>query len=149
MNFKFSFGKVTRSTIQWAVIASIFTSLVAGLHQCTNVSEDKIYDLVDELQRNKTHNKKLSEINQYIIKTPKLLNRRVHRDIDGAVEKYKIQEKNIYKPSMKNKDIINEIESEKYTPEQRTIINDAVYYECSDGTMGIHAVWYSSKECSL
>ena len=150
MKFNFSFGKKSKTITQWAVIAVVLTSLVSGLHKCTGISEDKLWELIDATQRELT--KKgvpvPEELNEYIIKTPEHLNRRVIRDVDSAIDNYEREERRLYKPNMKNKEILKEIEKPKYTEPQRQIIKDAVYYECPNGAMGIHAAWYNSKECN-
>ena len=150
MKFNFSFGKKSKTITQWAVITVVLTSLVSGLHKCTGISEVKLWDLIDEIQR-ELGRKGVpvpEELNDYIIKTPEHLNRRVIRDVDSAIDNYEREERRVYKPNMKNKEILKEIEKPKYTEPQRQIIKDAVYYECPNGAMGIHAVWYNSKECN-
>ena len=150
MNFKFSFGKKSKTITQWVIITIVLTSLVSGLHKCTGISEVKLWDLIDEIQRELIKNKVPvpDELNEYIIKTPERLNRRVIRDVNNAIENYERGEKRLYKPNMTNKEILKEIEKPKYSETQRQIIKDAVYYECPNGAMGIHAVWYNSKECN-
>ena len=150
MKFNFSFGKKSKTITQWAVISITVSLIVLGSHKCTGISENKIWDFIDEIQRELTKNKVPvpEELNDYIIKTPEHLNRRVIRDVDIAIDNYEREERRIYKPNMTNKEILKEIEKPKYSETQRQIINDAVYYECPNGAMGIHAVWYNSKECN-
>jgi len=149
MNFKFPFNIKFKNITQWAIISLVLTPLIAVLHHCSGVSEKIIWELVDEIQREFIKNKvKVPEkLNDYIIKTPHLLERRIKRDVDVAIDNYEKEEQRLYRPNMKNEDILREIQKPKYTETQRQIINDAVYYECSDGTMGIHAIWHNSKEC--
>jgi len=149
MKFNFSFGKKSKTITQWAVISITLSLIVLGLHKCTKVSEESIWDLIDVSQK-ELKKKKVpvpSKLNDYIIKTPELLKRRIQRNVDEAIGDYEKEERRLYKPNMKNEEILKEIETPKYTETQRQIIKDAVYYECSDGTMGIHAIWYDSKEC--
>lgn len=148
--FNFEFGKKRKSAIQWASFSLILTTIVVSLHQCTGVSEKNIWNLIDQTQRELTKKgvKLPEEINDYIINTPELLNQRIKGDIDNAIQQYEIEEKRLYKPNMKNEKILKEIERPIYTETQRQIIKDAVYYECSNGSMGIHAVWYNSKKCN-
>lgn len=150
MKFNFSLGKKSKTITQWAIITIALTSLVSGLHQCTGISEVKLWELIDEIQRGlvKKGVPVPSELNDYIIKTPEHLNRRIIRDVDSAISDYEREEGRLYKPNMTNKNILKEIEKPKYTEAQRQIIKDAVYYECANGAMGIHAVWYDSKECN-
>lgn len=150
MNYKFSFGKKTKTITRWAFISLAFSLIVTTLHHCSGISEERIWDLIDVTQRELTKRKIpiTQDVNDYIIKTPELLDRRIKRDVDYAIDNYEREERRLYKPNMKNEDILKEIETPKYNESQRTIIKDAVYYECPDGTMGIHAIWYDSKECN-
>ena len=42
---------------------------------------------------------------------------------------------------MKNKNILEEINKDKYDKLQKLIVENAIYYEFSDGTMGIRGAW--------
>ena len=70
--------------IRFAVIGIILSSLVGSISRCTGTSEESLYDLIDEVQR-KFYPQ--SELNEYIIKSPELLNRRVERDVTRAIDK--------------------------------------------------------------
>ena len=54
------------------------------MSQCTGIPEDKIYDAVDEIQRNIPS----KPLNDFIINDPVLLNRRIVRDVDEAIRQY-------------------------------------------------------------
>jgi hypothetical protein len=84
MEFNFQFGKKPKTIFRYAIIGVIFTSIVTGVSQCTRIPEEKIYDIVDQIQR-KIPGKPL---NDYIINDPVLLDRRVHRDVDRAIGDY-------------------------------------------------------------
>jgi hypothetical protein len=84
MEFNFEFGKKPKTIFRYAIIGVVFTSLVTGVSQCTHIPEEKIYDIVDQVQR-KLPGKPL---NDYIINDPVLLDRRVHRDVDRAISEY-------------------------------------------------------------
>ena len=62
----------------------IFTSTITVISQCTRIPEEKLYDIVDEIQR-KIPGKPL---NDYIITDPILLDRRIRRDVDSAILEY-------------------------------------------------------------
>ncbi len=110
-------------TIRWVVISLVITTIVLGVSRCTGLSEEKIWILIDQIQRNVKYSPK--ELNEYIIKTPELLNSRVKYDVDSAIEQYEREEKRMYKPKMKNQQILDEY---RYRPEQ-VLIENAVYYE--------------------
>jgi hypothetical protein len=69
-------------TIRFAIIGVVLTTLVGSLVKCTGIGEKHWYDLIDEIQRKYFPN---TELNEYIIKDPKLLDNRVKRDVDKAI----------------------------------------------------------------
>jgi hypothetical protein len=71
--------------IRFVKIGIILTSIVAVLTNCTGVGEKFWYDLIDEIQRKYFPN---TELNEYIIKDPKLLDNRIKRDVDKAIAEY-------------------------------------------------------------
>lgn len=160
MFFRFSFGVKKKTIIQTAVMSIVMTSVVAGLHRCTGISENNIWNLIDKSQRElkKKNIPGISIINSHIINTPDLLNQRVESDINDALQEYERWERGQYRPRMKNQDILKEIKKSKYTETQRRVVEDAVYYECNSdeshaqkllgGAQGIHSSWYNSKECN-
>jgi len=85
MKFDFQFGKKKSSIFRYAIIGVVFTSLVTGVSQCTHIPEENIYDFVDEVQRKYFSQ---TDLNDIIINTPQLLERRVHRDVDKAIRDY-------------------------------------------------------------
>lgn len=150
MKFNFTFGNERKFIIRWTSFSVILISLIAILHKCTGISEKNIWNVIDQIQRelSKKGVKIPKEIDIKIINTPELLEKRIKSDVDAAIQRYEVEERKLYKPNMKNEEILKEIEKPKYTETQRIIIKDAVYYECPDGSMGIHAIWYESKECN-
>jgi hypothetical protein len=136
--------------ISWAVFSLVFSGLIFGVSRCINITEDQLTDLLDETQRTLRRNniKVPRELNDYIINTPYLLDRRVKRTVDHAIEQYEIEESKNYKPNMKDSTILNQ----KFQfDDQKLIIDKAVYYEFTSdnsqaqeslgGVMGIRAEW--------
>ncbi len=82
--FNFNFGKTKPSIFKYAIVGVIFTSTITVISQCTRIPEEKLYDIVDEIQR-KIPGKPL---NDYIITDPILLDRRIKRDVDSAILEY-------------------------------------------------------------
>lgn len=160
MKFDFSFGKKQKNIFQWTGISLSLFLCVLFLHQCTGIPEKHIWNLIDEIQRELRRNgvQVPDELNDYIIKTPELLQERIRRDVDSAINSYEREEKKNYIPRMKNQQILEEVQKPKYSSTQREIVKDAVYYECSSdgskaqellgGPMGIHSAWYPSVECN-
>lgn len=132
-----------KEAIRWAILTIVFTSIVFSISRCTGLPEEKVWILIDQIQRNTKYSPK--ELNEYIIKTPELLNNRVKYDVDSAIRQYEGEELRMYKPKMKNQQILDEY---RYRPE-RLLIEDAVYYEFKPdnsqaqkelgGVMGIRA----------
>jgi hypothetical protein len=82
--FNFNFGKKKPSIFKYAIVGVIFTSTITVISQCTRIPEEKLYDIVDQVQR-KIPRKPL---NDYIITDPILLDRRIKRDVDSAILEY-------------------------------------------------------------
>ena len=78
----FNFGKKKPDIKQYAIIGIILSSLIAALLQCTGASEDGLWDLLDEIQRRYFQQ---TIINEFILKDPEKLNRRIVRDVDRAI----------------------------------------------------------------
>jgi hypothetical protein len=79
------FMNLKQKTIRFAIIGITLTTIVASLSKCTGIDEKHLYDLFDEIQRKYFPN---TELNEYIIKDPKLLDNRVKRDVDKAIAEY-------------------------------------------------------------
>jgi hypothetical protein len=74
-----------KQVINFAIIGVILTSTVGLLTKCTGIDEIHWHDLIDEVQRKYFPG---SQLNDYIIKDPTLLDRRVKRDVDKALSDY-------------------------------------------------------------
>ena len=81
----FKFGKQKPDIKQYAIIGIVLSSIIAVLSQCTGIKQDSIWDLLDEVQRRYFPH---SIINDFIIKDPEKLDRRIHRDVDAAIAEY-------------------------------------------------------------
>ena len=79
----FNFGKKKPDIKQYAIIAIVLSSIIAALSQCTGVSENGLWDLLDEIQRKYFPQ---TILNEFILKDPEKLNRRVQRDVDRAID---------------------------------------------------------------
>ena len=83
INFNFGNKKPDkREIIKVSIIVSL---LIAALSTFTGISETKLWDMLDELQRKYFPN---TIINELIIRDPQKTERRVTRDVDSAIEKY-------------------------------------------------------------
>jgi len=85
MNFNFNFGKKKPDIKQYAIIGIVLSSIIATLSQCTGISQNNIWDLLDEVQRKYFPG---TILNEFVIKDPEKLDRRIHRDVDRAIDDY-------------------------------------------------------------
>jgi hypothetical protein len=83
MNFKF--GNKKPDIKQYAIVGLVLSSIIGLLSQCTGIKQNNIWDLLDEVQRRYFPH---TIINDFIIKDPEKLDRRVHRDVDRAIAEY-------------------------------------------------------------
>ena len=81
----FNFGKKKPDIKQYAIIGIVLSSIIAVLSQCTGIKQDGIWDLLDEVQRRYFPQ---TILNDFIIKDPEKLDRRIHRDVDAAIAEY-------------------------------------------------------------
>ena len=79
----FNFGKKKPDIKQYAIIGIVLSSIIAALSQCTGASEDGLWDLLDEIQRKYFPQ---TILNEFILKDPEKLNRRIKRDVDRAID---------------------------------------------------------------
>jgi hypothetical protein len=84
-NFKFNFGNKKPSIKEYAIVAVVLSTIIATLSQCTGVSENSIWDLLDEINRKYLHIEMLTD---FIIKDPEKLDRRINRDVSNAIDDY-------------------------------------------------------------
>lgn len=78
----FNFGKNKPDIKQCAIIGIVLSSIIAALSQCTGVSQNGLWDLLDEIQRRYFPQ---TIINEFILKDTEKLNRRIIRDVDKAI----------------------------------------------------------------
>ena len=83
--FNFNFGKKKPEKKQIILISLILSGIVATLSQCTGVSQNTLWDLLDEVQRNLFPQ---TIINDILLQDPGIVERRVERDVDRAIREY-------------------------------------------------------------
>jgi hypothetical protein len=81
----FKFGKQKPDIKQYAIIGIVLSSMIAVLSQCSGIKQDSIWDLFDEVQRRYFPQ---TILNDFVIKDPEKLDRRVKRDVDAAIAEY-------------------------------------------------------------
>lgn len=82
--YKFHFGKKKPSTFRFVMIGIILGIVVDLLHKYLKVSQQQLWDLIDEIGRTF----KIEDINNLVLNHSQLLERRIERDVDGAIEDY-------------------------------------------------------------
>jgi hypothetical protein len=83
--FNFNFGKKKPDKNQIILISIVLSGIVATLSQCTGVSSERLWDLLDELQRNVFPQ---TIINDILLQDPGVVDRRTKRDVDKAIRDY-------------------------------------------------------------
>ena len=78
----FNFGKKKPDKKQLIIVSIVLSTIIAALSQCTGVSENGLWDLLDEVQRKYFPQTILNEI---FIQDPDKVERRVKRDVDRAI----------------------------------------------------------------
>jgi hypothetical protein len=81
----FKFGKQKPNIKQYAIIGIVLSSIIGLLSQCTGIKHDSIWDLLDEVQRRYFPQ---TILNDFVIKDPEKLDRRIKRDVDRAIDDY-------------------------------------------------------------
>lgn len=85
MNFQFNFGKKRQDKKQIILISVILSGIVATLSQCTGASQERLWDLLDEVQRTFFPQ---TIINDVLLQDPGVVDRRIKRDVDKAIRDY-------------------------------------------------------------
>ena len=83
MKINFNFGRKKPDKKQLIVVGIILSTLIAILSQCTGVSENGLWDLLDEIQREFFPQ---TSINDVILQDPDKVNRRIERDVTRAID---------------------------------------------------------------
>jgi len=81
----FNFRKKKPDIKQYAIVGIVLSTIIAALSQCTKIDEVNLWDLFDEIQRKYFPQ---TMLNEFIIKDPEKLNRRVERDVGAAIAEY-------------------------------------------------------------
>jgi len=100
--FNFQFGKKKPDKKQLIIVSIVVSTIIAALSQCTGVSENGLWDLLDEVQRRYFPQTILNEL---IRQDPDKIERRVTRDVDREIDRV-----------TKEYDRIIDEENKKYRP---------------------------------
>ena len=139
-----------RLTPKRSIISIVVASILVFITTKCEISKEDVLKFYNELRRvvkldfidkNEILKEFDNQLNEKINRTPELLDYKIKRELDYALIDYENQEKKSRVVNMKNKNILEEINKPKYDELQRLIIENAVYYEFADGTMGIRGAW--------
>ena len=83
--FNFNFGKKKPDKKQIIFVSIVLSGIVATLSQCTGVPSERLWDLLDEVQRSLFPQ---TIINDVLLQDPGVVDRRVKRDVDKAIREY-------------------------------------------------------------
>jgi len=81
----FNFGNKRPDQKQIVLVSVVLSVLVASLSQCTGAPQERLWDLLDEVQRRFFPQ---TIINDVLLKNPGVVKRRVERDVDKAIREY-------------------------------------------------------------
>ena len=83
--FNFNFGKKKPDKKQIILVSIALSAVVATLSQCSGAPQERLWDLLDEVQRRLFPQ---TIINDVLLQDPGVVDRRVKRDVDKAIRDY-------------------------------------------------------------
>ena len=83
--FNFNFGKKKPDKKQIILVSIVLSAVVATLSQCSGAPQERLWDLLDEVQRRLFPQ---TIINDVLLQDPGVVERRVKRDVDKAIRDY-------------------------------------------------------------
>ena len=83
--FNFNFGKKKPDKKQIVLVSIALSVVIATLSQCSGVPQERLWDLLDEVQRSLLPQ---TIINDVLLQEPGVIDRRVERDVDRAIRDY-------------------------------------------------------------
>ena len=83
--FNFNFGKKKPDKKQIILVSIVLSTVVATLSQCSGAPQERLWDLLDEVQRRLFPQ---TIINDVLLQDPGVVERRVKRDVDKAIRDY-------------------------------------------------------------
>ena len=131
-----------------SIVAVVIASLLAFLTVKCDISEKDVLKYYNEFRKlikwdlpDNIIDEIDNQLNQRINADPKLLQQKIENEVDYAIIDYEIEEQRSRMINMRNQNILEEINKPKYDKLQKIILENAIYYEFADGTMGIRGAW--------
>lgn len=142
------FGFKIRITPKRSLIAILIASSLAFLTTKCGISKQDVLKYYNELRKlikwdlpDSIIDDIDDELNDKINNDPELLRQKIQTEVDSAIRNYELEEERNRVINMKNQNILEEINKDKYNKLQKLIVENAIYYEFADGTMGIRGAW--------
>ena len=142
------FGFKIRITPKRSLIAILIASSLAFLTTKCGISKQDVLKYYNELRKlikwdlpDSIVDDIDDELNDQINNDPELLRQKIQTEVDCAIRNYELEEERNRVINMKNQNILEEINKDKYNKLQKLIVENAIYYEFPDGTMGIRGAW--------
>jgi pyruvate carboxylase len=131
-----------------SIVAVAIASLLAFLMVKCDISEKDVLKYYNELRKlikwdlpDSMIDEFDNQLNNLINRDPELLRKKIKNEVDYAIINYEIEEQRSRMINMRNQNILEEINKPKYDKLQKLIVQNAIYYEFADGTMGIRGAW--------
>ena len=131
-----------------SIVAVAIASFLAFLTVKCDISEKDVLKYYNELRKlikwdlpNNIIDEFDNQLNNLINRDPELLRKKIKNEVDYAIINYEIEEQRSRMINMRNQNILEEINKPKYDKLQKLIVQNAIYYEFADGTMGIRGAW--------
>ena len=131
-----------------SIVAVAIASFLAFLTVKCDISEKDVLKYYNELRKlikwdlpDNIIDEVDNQLNQRINADPELLQQKIENEVDYAIIDYEIEEQRSRMINMRNQNILEEINKPKYDKLQKIILENAIYYEFADGTMGIRGAW--------
>jgi hypothetical protein len=83
--FNFNFGKKKPDKKQIIIVSIVLSAVVAILSQCSGAPQERLWDLLDEVQRSLLPRQTI--INDVLLQDPGVVERRVRRDVDKSIQR--------------------------------------------------------------
>lgn len=143
------FRLLSRIPNRSAIIVFVISALVATIAVKCQIEREEILKNYIELRKQLPKGKlppHLRDLDDYfnreINSRPELLRQKIESDVNDAIAVYEGQEKAAYKPRMTNETILAYARTLSWP--QRFVLEDAIYYELPDESMGIRGAWTSA-----
>ena len=143
------FRLLSRIPNRSAIIVFVISALIATVAVKCQIEREEILKNYIELRKHLPKGKlppHLRDLDDYfnreINSRPELLRQKIESDVNDAIAIYEQKEKAAYKPRMTNETVLAYARTLPWP--QRLVLEDAIYYELPDGSMGIRGAWTSA-----